>query len=81
MPKKPQLGRKFNAFDVTSLVVGSIVGADIYVAAAFGARLVGPASILVWLVAGIAATTIAQEGATGGKDSLSLSGSTSTQRI
>jgi APA family basic amino acid/polyamine antiporter len=39
--------------------VGSIIGADIYVAAAIGARLVGPASLLVWLAAGIVAIIIA----------------------
>lgn len=53
------LQRKLNTFDVTSLVVGSIVGADIYIAAAIGARLVGPSSLLVWVLAGIVATTIA----------------------
>jgi APA family basic amino acid/polyamine antiporter len=53
------LQRKLNTFDVTSLVVGSIVGADIYIAAAIGARLVGPSSLVVWVVAGIVATVIA----------------------
>jgi len=53
------LRRKLNTFDVTSLVVGSIIGADIYVAAAFGARLVGPSSLLIWLVAGLMAIVIA----------------------
>ncbi|MBI2183355.1 MAG: amino acid permease [Thaumarchaeota archaeon] len=44
---------------MTSLVVGSIIGADIYVAAALGARLVGPASLFIWVAAGIMAVTIA----------------------
>jgi amino acid transporter len=44
---------------VTNLVVGSIIGADIYVAAALGARLLGPASILVWVLAGLIAVVIA----------------------
>jgi amino acid transporter len=48
-----------NAFDVTNLVVGSVIGADIYVAAALGARLLGPASILIWLLAGLIAIVIA----------------------
>lgn len=39
-------------FDVVNLVVGAIVGADIYVAASFGTGLLGPASILLWVVAG-----------------------------
>jgi len=53
------LTRQLNAFDVTNLVVGSIIGADIYVAAALGARLLGPASILVWVLAGLIAIIIA----------------------
>jgi basic amino acid/polyamine antiporter, APA family len=53
------LARQLNAFDVTNLVVGSIIGADIYVAAALGARLLGPASILVWVLAGLIAVVIA----------------------
>ena len=56
---KVTLTRQLNAFDVTNLVVGSIIGADIYVAAALGAKLLGPASILVWLLAGLIAIVIA----------------------
>jgi amino acid transporter len=56
---KVSLARQLNAFDVTNLVVGSIIGADIYVAAALGARLLGPASILVWVLAGLIAVVIA----------------------
>lgn len=44
---------------MTNLVVGSIIGADIYVAAAIGAKLVGPASLIVWLAAGFMAIVIA----------------------
>ncbi len=50
---------KLNAFDVTSLVVGSIIGADVYVATALGAKLIGPASLLVWVLAGTMAMVIA----------------------
>jgi APA family basic amino acid/polyamine antiporter len=53
------LRRQLNTFDVTNLVVGSIIGADIYVAAALGARLVGPASLVVWFIAGIIAVVVA----------------------
>jgi amino acid transporter len=53
------LTRRLNTFDVTNLVVGSIIGADIYVAAALGAKLVGPASLLLWVGAGIIAVVIA----------------------
>ncbi len=51
--------RKLNTFDVTSLVVGSIIGADVYVATALGAKLIGPASLLVWVLAGVMAMVIA----------------------
>ncbi len=51
--------QKLNTFDVTSLVVGSIIGADVYVATAIGAKLVGPASLLVWVLAGTMAMVIA----------------------
>jgi amino acid transporter len=51
--------RKLNSFDVTNIVVGSIIGADVYVATAIGARLLGPASILIWLLAGLMAMVIA----------------------
>ncbi len=54
-----RLSGKLNTFDVTSLVVGSIIGADVYVATAIGARLVGPASLLVWVLAGVMAMAIA----------------------
>ncbi|MFA4819750.1 MAG: APC family permease [Candidatus Aenigmatarchaeota archaeon] len=46
-------------FDVTNLVVGAVVGADIYIAASFGSGLLGPASLVAWIVAGIFATIIA----------------------
>src|SRR2546427_11486727 len=50
---------KLNTFDVTSLVVGSIIGADVYVATAIGARLVGPSSLLAWVLAGGVAVGLA----------------------
>jgi hypothetical protein len=40
-------------------VVGAIIGADIYVASALGAGLLGPFSLIAWLVAGLIATVIA----------------------
>jgi len=54
-----ELRRQLNASDVTSLVVGSIIGADIYIAAAMGAKLVGPLSLVIWLAAGAMAIIIA----------------------
>lgn len=50
---------KLTLFDVTNLVVGAIIGADIYVASAFGAGLLGPFSLVVWVVAGFMAIVIA----------------------
>jgi amino acid transporter len=40
-------------------VVGAIIGADIYVASALGAGLLGPFSLVAWVVAGIIAILIA----------------------
>jgi APA family basic amino acid/polyamine antiporter len=53
------LERKLTLFDVTNLVVGAIVGADIYVASSFGARSLGPFSLVVWVIAGLMAMVIA----------------------
>lgn len=53
------LKRELGLFDVTNLVIGTIVGADIYIAAAFGASYLGPSSIFAWLIAGIMAVVIA----------------------
>lgn len=55
--KKPQ--RKLSLFDVTNLVTGAIIGADIYVASSFGAGYLGPASLVVWVTAGLIAIVIA----------------------
>ncbi len=55
----PELKAALNFFDVMNLVIGAIVGADIYIAAAFGAGLLGPAALLAWIIAGLMAITIA----------------------
>ena len=54
-----KLKSELTLFDVTNLVVGAIIGADIYVASAFGARLLGPFSLVVWVIAGVMAIIIA----------------------
>ncbi|MDD1773015.1 MAG: APC family permease [Methanomassiliicoccales archaeon] len=59
MEGKVDLRRKLNTFDVTNLVVGAIIGADIYVATGLGANLVGPSSLLIWVLAGVIAIVIA----------------------
>jgi APA family basic amino acid/polyamine antiporter len=56
---KIKLQSQLTLFDVTNLVVGAIIGADIYVASSFGARYLGPSSLLVWIFAGIIAVVIA----------------------
>lgn len=53
------LKKELSYFDLTSIVIGSIVGADIYIASALTARILGPAALLVWIVAGICASIIA----------------------
>ena len=53
------LKRSLGLFDVVSLVVGTIVGADIYIAASFGAGFLGPSSIFAWIIAGLMALVIA----------------------
>jgi len=56
---KIELQYRLTLFDVTNLVVGAIISADIYVASSFGAEYLGPSSLLVWVVAGIIAIVIA----------------------
>ena len=56
---EPKLQSELKLFDVTNLVVGAIVGADIYVASSFGAGYLGPFSLLVWVIAGLIAIIIA----------------------
>jgi APA family basic amino acid/polyamine antiporter len=56
---KIKLKSELTLFDVTNLVVGAIIGADIYVASAFGAGLLGPFSLVVWVIAGAIAIVIA----------------------
>ena len=46
-------------FDVTNITVGSIIGADIYVASAITAGLIGPFALVVWVVAGLMAAVLA----------------------
>jgi amino acid transporter len=53
------LKKDLSYFDLTNIVVGAIVGSDIYIASALTAGLVGPFSIIVWIIAGILATILA----------------------
>ncbi len=59
MSQNNKLEKKLSLFDVTNLVIGAIIGADIYVASSFGALLLGPFSLVVWVAAGLIAIVIA----------------------
>jgi APA family basic amino acid/polyamine antiporter len=59
LPRKVSLTRQLNTFDATNLVVGSTIGADIYVAAALCAKLLGSASLVIWFIGGVMAIVIA----------------------
>ena len=48
-----------NRADFTLLVIGAVVGADVYVVASMGAASLGPAQLVAWLVAGLLAALIA----------------------
>ncbi len=52
---RPVLG----LFDITNLVIGAVVGADIYVVASLGAAFLGPAVLVVWVIGGVLAALIA----------------------
>jgi amino acid transporter len=54
-----EVPRSLGLFDVSSIVVGSIVGADIYIASAITAGILGPFSLVIWLIAGLCAVVIA----------------------
>jgi amino acid transporter len=57
--RRVTLRRELNTFDTTNLVVGSAIGADIFIVPALSAKLLGPASLLIWLVGGAMAIVIA----------------------
>ena len=57
--RKVSLRRQLNTFDTTSLVIGSAIGADIFVIPSLIAALIGPVSILIWFLGAIIAIVIA----------------------
>jgi basic amino acid/polyamine antiporter, APA family len=57
--KKSRLKRDLTFFDLTAIVIGSVVGSDIYIASAISAGLIGPFSIVIWALAGGAAALLA----------------------
>ena len=54
-----KLKRELSFFDLTNIVIGSIVGSDIYIASAIAAGLIGPFSVVVWIVAALIAAILA----------------------
>lgn len=53
------LKRVLGPADFTLLVIGAVVGADVYVVGGMGAGLLGPAQLIAWVVAGVLAALIA----------------------
>ena len=51
--------KKLNLFDVTNLVVGTAIGADIFIVSALASAYLGPASLVIFIVAGVIAILIA----------------------
>jgi basic amino acid/polyamine antiporter, APA family len=54
----PPIKQALGLFDLTSLVIGAVIGADIYVVASLGASFLGPAQLAAWVVAGVMAACI-----------------------
>ncbi len=53
------LKRDLSLFDLTNIVIGAVIGSDIYIASALTANLVGPFSVVLWVVAGLMAIVLA----------------------
>jgi basic amino acid/polyamine antiporter, APA family len=51
--------KDLSLFDLTNIVVGSVIGADIYIVSAITAGMLGPFSLVIWVIAAIFATIIA----------------------
>ena len=51
--------KDLSSFDITAIVIGSIIGADIYITPGISAGLIGPFSIIVWVIAGAFAVILA----------------------
>lgn len=59
MIRRVTLRRQLNTFDTISLVVGSAIGADIFVIPSLTSSLLGPASLLIWFIGALIAIVIA----------------------
>ncbi len=58
-PSQPVFRRELGTLDFTLLVVGAVIGADVYIVSGMGAAFLGPAQLVAWLVAGVLAALIA----------------------
>lgn len=57
--ERPEVRRQLGGVDFTFLVIGAVVGADIYIVGALGAFYLGPAQLFAWLISGVLAALIA----------------------
>lgn len=53
------LKRELSYFDLMNIVIGAVIGSDIYVIPGLVAGLIGPFAIVVWIVSGAAAMVLA----------------------
>jgi len=53
------LRRDLSYFDLMNIVIGAIVGSDIYIVPGLTAGLIGPFAIVVWIVGGVIAMVLA----------------------
>ncbi len=53
------LRRDLSYFDLMNIVIGAIVGSDIYIVPGITAGLIGPFAIVVWIVGGVVAMVLA----------------------
>ena len=53
------LRRDLSYFDLMNIVIGAIVGSDIYIVPGITAGLIGPFAIVVWIVGGVIAMVLA----------------------
>ncbi len=47
------LKRDLSFFDLTNIIIGSIIGADIYIVPALTAGTIGPLTVLAWVIGGV----------------------------
>lgn len=53
------LRRELSYFDLMNIVIGAIVGSDIYIVPGITAGLIGPFAVIVWITGGVVAMVLA----------------------